>query len=49
MISSPGALQETFLSFSATSSDVYFRAFAQQNLGFSAQRNPRVCGNKFDL
>jgi len=46
---SPGAMQEIFLPFSATNSDVYFRAFVQQSLGFCAQRDPRVCGNKFDL
>ena len=46
---SPGALQRIFLPFSSTNSGVYFRAFVYQSIGFSAQRDPRICGNKFYL
>jgi hypothetical protein len=51
MPSSLGALhwfsstKDIFTILSANS-DVYFGAFVQQNPGFSAQRDPRVCGNK---
>jgi hypothetical protein len=49
---SPGALHWVFstrdiFTILTANSDVYFRALVQQSPGFSAQRDPRVCGNKF--